>query len=117
MTVQENETVVDFAVRNRHVKVVEMGIEVGKEGYTKYQGNNFDPSLKFTRRILPHLHNMDGFYLAKLKKLDHGPRVNNEGEKKEEEKVAVNTEKKSKQQKQEDAKKDQKTLNSKQGNT
>jgi ribosomal RNA methyltransferase Nop2 len=34
--VQENESVVDFALKNRFVKLVDMGIEVGEEGYTKY---------------------------------------------------------------------------------
>lgn len=52
-----------------------MGIEIGEEGYTKYQDKRYDPQLKKTRRILPHVHNMDGFYVAKLKKLDNGPRV------------------------------------------
>lgn len=52
-----------------------MGIEIGEEGYTKYQDKRFDPQLKKTRRILPHVHNMDGFYVAKLKKLENGPRA------------------------------------------
>ncbi|EAR84747.2 NOL1/NOP2/sun family RNA methylase, putative (macronuclear) [Tetrahymena thermophila SB210] len=75
VTVQENESVVDYALKNRFVKLVDMGIEVGEEGYTKYQDKRFDPQLKKTRRILPHVHNMDGFYVAKLKKLENGPRV------------------------------------------
>ncbi|KAL4466783.1 hypothetical protein ABPG74_010380 [Tetrahymena malaccensis] len=75
VTVQENESVVDYALKNRFVKLVDMGIEVGEEGYTKYQDKRFDQQLKKTRRILPHVHNMDGFYVAKLKKLENGPRV------------------------------------------
>lgn len=75
VTVQENENVVDYALKNRFVKLVDMGIEIGEEGYTKYQDKRFDPQLKKTRRILPHVHNMDGFYVAKLKKLENGPRA------------------------------------------
>lgn len=55
-----------------------MGIDVGEEGYTKYQDKRYDPSLKRTRRILPHVHNMDGFYVAKFKKLENGPRSKKE---------------------------------------
>ena len=59
-------------MQNRHVKLVETGLEIGEPGLTSHKAHRFHPSLKLSKRIYPHIHNMDGFYVAKLRKIANG---------------------------------------------
>ena len=72
ISVEENEAVVEYALKHRYVKLVETGLEVGQPGLTKYNEKRFHPTMNLAKRIYPHVHNMDGFFVAKMKKFSNG---------------------------------------------
>ncbi|KAF8543436.1 NOL1/NOP2/sun family-domain-containing protein [Trichophaea hybrida] len=74
VTVEENESVVEYALNKRpNIKLVETGLTFGTPGFTSFRGKNFNDKMKWTRRFYPHMYNVDGFFVAKFKKV--GPTV------------------------------------------
>lgn len=69
LSVEENEEVIDYILKARNVQVVPLGVNIGEPGLTSYREKRFNPSIKEARRLYPHLHNIDGFFVCKLKKI------------------------------------------------
>ncbi len=74
VSVEENESVVMYALSRRHVKIEECRPNHGRPGLTRWYNKRFHPSIALSRRYFPHVHNMDGFYVAKFLKVSNGPK-------------------------------------------
>lgn len=70
---EENEAIINY-ILEKYPNTIEVldwelpGLETG-EGITHWQDEQFDPQVKKTKRIWPHLNNSEGFFVAKLRKI------------------------------------------------
>mmetsp|Transcript_27450 Transcript_27450/g.30567 ORF Transcript_27450/g.30567 Transcript_27450/m.30567 type:complete len:216 (+) Transcript_27450:714-1361(+) len=102
---EENEQVVQYACDKRHIKIVDAGLgELGVPGLRKYKNKKFLSTMELTRRIYPHVYNMDGFYIAKIIKLQDIKDPNSSKNTKTETKSSQNTTSQTKQKKQQPSK-------------
>lgn len=87
VTVDENEAVVAYALRKRrNVRIESTGLVFGDEGYVRFRGKNFGPDMKMCRRYWGHKHNLDGFFVCRLRKFSNDiPVVKDEESESEEE--------------------------------
>ena len=76
VSIEENEQVVQYALKKRpNVKLVEIGLTFGVDGFVSYMGKQFDPKMKMTKRFYPHAYNLDGFFVSKFKKMAPSPNM------------------------------------------
>ena len=73
--VEENEEVVDYVCKNRYVKIIDTGLQIESRVYKKFGEKRFNDRMKYCIRVFPHIHNLDGFFICKLKKIRDGERT------------------------------------------
>ena len=62
----------DYVVNRRYVKVIDTGLNFENKVYKKFKDKKFHDWIKYCIRVFPHVHNLDGFFICKLKKLKDG---------------------------------------------
>nr|UXY88216.1 nucleolar protein [Cryptomonas curvata] len=67
--VEENECVIQYALEKRNIKIISTGLHFGMPGYKSFGKIRFDSNMIECRRFFPHIHNIDGFFICKIKKL------------------------------------------------
>jgi NOL1/NOP2/sun family putative RNA methylase len=66
---EEDEEVVDFALKNFDVEVERINLPLKTaEGITEWEGKKYSEEVKLTHRIYPQLSNTEGFFVSKLRK-------------------------------------------------
>jgi NOL1/NOP2/sun family putative RNA methylase len=67
---EENEYIIDTVLNQFGVKLVDLGLTIGEPGILEAFGKQIAPDLKKARRLYPYLHQTEGFFVCKLKKVE-----------------------------------------------
>jgi NOL1/NOP2/sun family putative RNA methylase len=67
---EENEYILDAALQQFGVEIIDLGLNIGEPGYTSAFGRTLAPALEKARRFYPYLHNTEGFFVCKLRKVE-----------------------------------------------
>ncbi len=71
LTLEENELVLHNILKKYPVELEEIELPVPSQpAFTKYEGEQLNPSIKLAHRIIPWEINSEGFFVAKLRKTD-----------------------------------------------
>ncbi|KAL0249355.1 hypothetical protein GEMRC1_004587 [Eukaryota sp. GEM-RC1] len=68
ITLEENEEVIDYALSSCPVSIVDTGIEFGEPGIYVNGSKVLNKKVTLCRRFYPHVHNIHGFFVCKLRK-------------------------------------------------
>ncbi len=67
---EENEEVIDFALKNFDVKIEKMNLPIKtRSGIIKWKEKEYSEEVKFSCRIYPQDNDTEGFFIAKIKKI------------------------------------------------
>ncbi|AEA38855.1 nucleolar protein (nucleomorph) [Cryptomonas paramecium] len=69
--VEENECVIEYALNKKRVEILATHLGCGMPGYVNFDKNRFNKNMNKCVRFFPHIHNTDGFFICKLKKLEN----------------------------------------------
>jgi NOL1/NOP2/sun family putative RNA methylase len=65
---EENEQIMAEAIEKFDIKVVDTGLNFGDEGFVEVLGVKYPDELRLARRLYPHKHGTEGFFICKLRK-------------------------------------------------
>jgi NOL1/NOP2/sun family putative RNA methylase len=65
---EENERVIAEAIEKYDVQVVDTSLRFGDEGFREVLGVRYPDELRLARRLYPHKHGTEGFFICKLRK-------------------------------------------------
>ena len=67
---EENEEILDFAVKNFNVKVEKINLPLKtRQGVTKFLGKEYSEDVKFSCRVYPQDADTEGFFISKLRRI------------------------------------------------
>jgi NOL1/NOP2/sun family putative RNA methylase len=69
---EENEEVIDFALKNFSVKIEKINLPIKtRSGITNWKEKSYSPDVKLSCRIYPQDNDTEGFFIAKLRNISH----------------------------------------------